>query len=622
MTDPVQPRSRRRNGAPCSGGRSTHLLRVCLALGGALLALGCHGLARVDRKIEREVAARAGELSGDAAAPRYRAAGVGGTDAPGQADKDPRSINPGPRDIRYTGADASRDVLARLDRYAATPENARQMDLSAAFHQAQQSAREYLTAEEEYILAVIRLLIERHLWGPRFFDELTVAYDAPSDDGDYNTALSVINELRVTQRLPYGGAVEARLITEAVQQLTNVVGDQYTQASQLVLSAEIPFLRNAGLIAQEDLIQAEREVVYAARSFEDFRRGFLVDIARDFFSLLALKAVIKNQEERLRSVTSFRERTEALVQAGREPPFEARNVEQNVLVSRNDLANSREAYILALDRFKVRLGLPVDHPILLDESTLDLADPDITTGEAAEIALRLRLDLQNSADRVDDARRGVSNARNQLLPDLNAALRAAFNTDPGDSSAGLSFDLDQTDYLASVTFGLPLDREIERLNVRAAIINLQQQARTLDQARDDVVLEARRAVREIDRSRFSLTLQEQAVTINELRLEEIQIKSDEVDAQTRLDAENELLNARNTRDRAIRDLRIAILEYLRTTGQLRVARDGQFQPLRGMRVAPGATGASGAPPSDETPGPVSAPGVNPPPPVEPGPPSE
>ncbi len=574
-------------------------MRWCAALASVLLFVGCRGLARVDRKIEREVAARAAELGGGATAPRYRAGEAGPTDAPGEYSKDPRSINPGPQDIRYAGAEPTRDVLDRLDRYAATPANARRMNLSDAFHQAQQTAREYLTAEEEYVLAVIRLLIERHLWGPRFFDDLTVAYSAPSDDGDYNTALNVINELRLTQRLPYGGAFEARLITEAVQQLTNIVGEQYTQASRLVLSAEIPLLRNAGLIAQEDLIQAEREVVYSARTFEDFRRSFLVDIARDFFSLLALKAVIRNQEERLRSVTSFRERTEALVAAGREPPFQARNVAQNVLSSQNDLANSHEAYILALDRFKVRLGLPVDQPVELEESTLDLADPDITTGEAAEIALRLRLDLQNSADRVDDARRGVANARNQLLPDLNAALTAAFNTNPDDSRAGLSFDLDQTDYLASVTFGLPLDREIERLNLRAAIIGLQQQARRLDQSRDEVVLEARRAVREVDRSRFSLTLQEQAVQINELRLEEIRIKSDEIDAQTRLDAENELLTSRNDRDRAVRDLRIAILEYLRTTGQLRVARDGQFQPLRGMRVTTGAGDTPAAPPTSE-----------------------
>jgi len=48
---------------------------------------------------------------------------------------------------------------------------ARPIDLEEAFRISQRTGREFLTVEEDYIFAAIRLLIERHLWGPRLFND-------------------------------------------------------------------------------------------------------------------------------------------------------------------------------------------------------------------------------------------------------------------------------------------------------------------------------------------------------------------------------------------------------------------------------------------------------------------
>lgn len=558
---------------------------------------------RVDRDIEKLVEARSARL-GDGAPPARVRPPEARVDPDARAyEKRPATHNPDSSQLLYEEADTSPEaVLRRLEQYAQSPPDAKVLSLTDVLAIAQSSSREYITAEEEYILAAIRLLMERHLWGPRLFNDTTVGVDA-FGNGRYQTALNVINQLRATQRLPYGGELEARLVTAWSYQLTEIAGDRYTQSTSLVLGANIPFLRNAGLVAQEDLIQAERELIYAARSFENFRRALFVDIARDYFGLLAQQAIIANQAERLRSINLFLERTRALVEAGRERPFQAKNVEQNVLVSRNQLISQREQYILALDRFKIRLGLPVSMPVVLEPVSIDIDDPLVTVEHAAALALEYRLDYQNEVDRVEDARRGVAVARNRLLPDLNAELSAAFQTDDDDQVGGLAFDLNDTDWRAAVTFGLPLDREIERLQLRTAMIRVERAERELAERRDMIILNARQAVREIDRARFSLQLQEQAVQINELRLEEILIKEDEIDAQTRLDAENELLQARNARDQALRDLRTSILEFLQVTGQLRVTPDGQLDPLIGMEVrivdttpsAPGTPGTPGTP---------------------------
>lgn len=563
----------------------------------AFALIACQSLSDLDRKVERALAEASTELDGGTIPPATR------RDPPPspeytrpQIATNPPSTNPPPEAIRF---DASPEMsieerLDRLESYFAGAEEGEEFTLADALRAAQKTGREYLDAEEDYILASIRLLIERHLWGPRFFNDTTLAIDANPAlaGGNYTSALSVINDLRATQRLPYGGEVEARAIVRATEQLREVVGTSYTQSAEIVLAGNIPLLRGAGLVAREDLIQAERDLVYAARSFEDFRRTFLVQIARDYFDLYRQQEGIRNQRSRLDSVTLGYEQTAAQVDAGRRPAFEARNFEQNVLNSQNSLVNAQESYVLAIDRFKIRLGIPTPTRITLTPVDLSLPEPATTPEQAVAVALQNRLDLQNTRDRVEDSKRSVANARNGLLPDLNLAGSVNFNTPQDEDVGALDFRLNQTDYRASATLSLPLDREIERLNLRSAIIALNRQVRGLSRTEDEIILQVRQAVREIDRSRFSLELQEQTVAINELRLEELILKQDSTTVRERLDAENELLQSRDNRDSAIRDLRVAILGYLLATGQLRVAPDGRLQPLAGMA----ATGSGAAEP--------------------------
>lgn len=567
---------------------------------------GCANFDSIDRRIDRLVKARSDALGGGAVAPNARkltdaeAGPASSADRKARTSTTPSSDNPSADELRYAPGNTDPEaVLARLESYAGTPESAQPLDLEGAFRTAQRSGREYRSAEEEYLLAAIRLLIEQHQWGPRLFDDIRANVSGLGDNADYDSALNVINELRATQRLPYGGEVEARLITQATQQLTGVVGEQYEQSTALDLRANVPLLRGAGDVAREDLIQAERDLIYASRGFEDFRRSHMVDIARDYFALVAQASSIANQEKRLQSVIALQARTTALVEAGRESPFRARNVEQNVLTSRNSLIAARENYILSVDRFKVRLGMPVEAPIRIEPVGLELPDPDVTVVQAAETALRYRLDLQNRRDQVDDSRRRLENAKNDLLPDLNLTAGSTLNTDKDRRRGKFDFDFNDTDYNAGILLSLPLDRQIERLNVRSAMIDLQRSARETEELRDTIILNARRAVREIDRARNALLLLQKAVEINELRNEELELKADETDPQEKLDAENELLQSRNDFEDALRDLRIAILEYLLQTGQIRVGPDGVFKPLQGMVVRVVGPQGSGQSPSPD-----------------------
>lgn len=549
-----------------------------------------------------------------------------------QTLKDPATVNPGADELRFTPASEARDVESRLTQMwketgsyiepkvekplvdatvpsadvapQAVPEvgvtpggdqrveeatpagpppvGAMKIDIERTFQLAQRSAREHKNQEDVYLVSAISLLLERNQWTPRLTNQTNLSIAGAGDEGRYDNAVRLVNDLRVTQRLPYGGQAEAAWVWDATEQLRSSVTGQYRQASRFVADATIPLLRNAGLIAQESLIQSERNLIYAARDYERFRRSFLVDIANDYFQLVQLKNQIANQERSLRSLENLREATTALFEAGRVKEFDKNIAASNEQSARSSLLGLREQYALTLDRFKVRLGLAVDQPVEIMDLQFDVVEPEISLGEATSLALQYRLDLQNQRDRLDDSRRGVANARNQLLPNLDARAGVSIPTDDDTREGGAYFDPDQADYSAGIVLDLPLDRRDEALRLRQTQIQLEQSKRNYERARDDVVVSVRGALRSIELARAQLRLAEQRVEINKRRLEEQNLKKDVVKPQEIVDSNNELLNSENQRDQAQTDLRNAILNYLLASDQLRVGRDGTFERLPGM----------------------------------------
>lgn len=522
-------------------------------------------------------------------------------------EKHPSTANPRSDELSFIKAKEDRDVAERLQRlttqgasgvlipangaqgvgYVGEPGNtqavpARVVTLEESFRLSQRSGREFLSAQEEYLLSAISLLIERHQWGPRFFNDTSASVSASGDDGEFFPALNVVNTLRATRRLPYGGSVEASWVWNATEQLRERATGDYETSSAIVLSGNVPLLRGAGLVAQESLIQAERNLVYQARAFERFRRTYLVDIANDYFSLIQTKQSIANQERQLKSLEQFVKGTQARVDAGRLDSFQTSIADNQMKSAISSLASLRESYLLSLERFKVRLGIPLDEVIDVTEQELNIPEPDVAEAASAETALRLRLDLQNARDQLEDTRRGVVNAKDDLLPDLNVDGRVTIPTDPDNTHAGVNFSEGDVSYSLGATFSTPLDRRIERLNLRAAKIGLERATRDYDRQRDDIIVSARSAARNVELARFQLNIAEAQVESNRRRLRAQKLQEDLLEPQQIVDAENDLLNAENARDQSRTNLRNAVLNYLLQTDQLRVNRDGTLRSLPGM----------------------------------------
>lgn len=571
-------------------------LRVLRALRGALtpalmltFLTGCQsGFEKIDRRVEDLMAESSTDIGGNPAFPGPgswpTALGPRPSGEGKQAliNKQPSTVNPPADELAFRPMDESSEVLARLQAYNQTPADALQLDLPTSLAYATRQAREYQFAEEEYVLASLRLLIERHLWGPIFFDDVSATVLGTGDDGLFDTSLELVNELGVTQRLPYGGEVSARALALASQDLHHRVAGENVQSADIILAANVPLLRGAGTIAQETLIQLEREMIYSARIFEDFRRDFLFRICREFLDLVVQQQAVTNGERQVESLRQVAQRERSLYDAGRTPRFQAALAEQSTVAAVDDLVQRQETYRLAVDRFKVRIGMPVEQPVVIVPSSVELPVPDVSLDEAVQFAMMFRLDLQTQRDRVDDSRRILDNARNLLQPDLNLTGAVTLPTDPDKQRAGVDFEPGFADFEVGLTLGLPIDRYAEEVRVRQSQIQLERTIRDFGQLRDDVAVGVRGDVRDIDRAKYSLEIQERNIGIGEQRMASINAAPDRATARDASEAANDLAQARDARDSARRDLQVAILRYLLDSGQLRVTPQGMIIPLRGM----------------------------------------
>lgn len=554
---------------------------------------GCQpAFQRIDREVESLMALMNRDMGGDSKTPLFKAWDL---DA---SEKQPRPVsnpiaeklptfNPSAEDLEFLPSAASdtEQVIARLEGYNVEYEDAIQLDLEAALAYAMQHSRDFRFAEEEFVLAALRLLIERHQWGPRFFNDFSATVQGDATKGLFDTSLRLVNEFRVTQRLPYGGTVSARALARATEDLHQFTTEENTQSADIILQADIPLLRGAGTVARESRIQTERNMIYESRDFERFRREYLVRIASQFLNLVVQQKSLANSERSVTSLELLEARELALHDGGRITRFAAALSENATVRQRDDLNRSRETYRLSVDRFKVQIGMPVDQPMVIVDSSFGLPTPDIGLNEAVQIAMSNRLDLQTRRDQLADAYRAVQNARNDLLPDLNFDASATLPTDPDQDQAGLDFDPDELSFQAGVTFGLPLDREIERLNVRQAQIRLERARRSYEEFRDNVAIDVRAAVRGIDAALFSLQIQERGIEIAQQRKASIDAAPDRANSRDNADAIDDLLQSQDQRDRARRNLEVSILEYLRDTGQLRINPEGSILPLKGMKFS-------------------------------------
>jgi len=455
------------------------------------------------------------------------------------------------------------------------------LTMADALRVAVRASRNYQAQKETVYLTALALTFERYLFRPHPFATGTVDFANEFADGRQRS-WDPTADVGVTQALADGAVVAGSLGIAALKYLNRELGD--TVDSALDFSLTQPLWRGAGRkIVQENLLQAERNVVYAVRTFARFEQTFAVSIASAYLRVLQQRDVVMNNWENYLSLKRGRERAEWLAKAERMAEFQVDQARQDELAAYNRWIVERENYTNDLDAFKITLGIPVTAEVALEPRELarlgaaGLQQREFDLEDATAKALGTRLDLANTREGLEDANRRILIAEDGLKGDVDLVASMGY-VSRGDQPQSARIALSRGDYSVGFDIDLPVDRLSERNALRETQITRQVAARALDLARDNVVLDVRRAGRRLEQARESYEIQQRSVALAERRVDSTQMLLQAGRATQRdvLEAQRALLTARNALTGALVNHTIAGLEFEQDVGTLVVDEEGQI----------------------------------------------
>jgi outer membrane protein TolC len=465
---------------------------------------------------------------------------------------------------------------ARTD-LAGPPDPPRTIDLSEALSLAFTASRDFKLQTESLYLQGLGYSLTRYNFGPIL--NSTISYLWNTAEGSPGSD-SIGGGFGVRQILPTGGTVslETSLRAGSVLERSPLgVIDAGDINSTAVVNFRQPLLRGAGReVAYESLTQGERNVVYSVRSFELFRQDFAIRVASAYYQLVSRKLQLANDEQNYKDAVFDRNKAEALKQVDRyaeEDVFLARRRE---ITAEDALLVSRTDYQLAVEDFRILIGLPRTVTIEIRDDEPPFEAVRVEPESAVEAARTNRLDLHTQRDQLEDAERQVRLARNSLLPDLE--LAAGFGVEGQGSSVGRALP-DRTNATAGITFEIPLDRQAEGNAYRSSLIALERTKRDLEQFEDELRRDILNSVRELQQIEKRIQLQTEQIEREKRAVAVTQVRYEAGEAQTRdvLDARQGLTSAQN----ALIDLKVqhfvGRIQLLRALGIFFVNENGMWK---------------------------------------------
>jgi len=246
------------------------------------------------------------------------------------------------------------------------------------------------------------------------------------------------------------------------------------------------------------------------------------------------------------------------------------------IAAEDALLVSRTTFQLALDDFRILLGLPPSTAIRIQDEAPTFHQVRLDPESAVEAAQLNRLDVHTQHDQLEDAERQVRIAANSLLADVD--LLAGFGYD-GNGTGHRGLSPDEANATFGLTVELPLNRQAERNSYRASLISLERARRSVEQQLDEVQRDVLNQLRELQQTEKRIELQTEQIERERRAVAITQVRYESGDAITRdvLDARQSLATAQNALIGLKVQHYIGRLRLLRNMGIFFVDENGMWQ---------------------------------------------
>lgn len=416
-----------------------------------------------------------------------------------------------------------------------------QIDLKSSLSIAMKQNRLFKSQRESLYLAGLGFTLTQFDYGPKF--AAAVNYLWGKSEGAATTS-SLGGTFGVTQLLPTNGTLAlASGLSRSYAQGQGSLADDWQSNVGFVLTQ--PLLRGGGYDQyRESLTQGERSLVYAVRSFELFREGFVITIAGDYFALVSRKKQLGNLEFQLQMAVQDEQKNIELRKIDRKRDQDVILAKRQRITVEQQVLNARTDYKRQVESFLVDLGLDPKTAVEIveDEPPFDKVafDPD----SVVKVALANRLDVQTRKDQLEDSERKFRLLRQDFLPDLNfTASSGLAGTGPSVSEASPN----KWSTTAGVSLNIPLQQINERNTYRSAEIALDQQKRDWDQFIDDTRNALESDLRSLKNFEDQIVLDEQSIDDEQKNVDrlEMMLTNGDVSSRDLLESRQQLVQSRN-----------------------------------------------------------------------------
>ncbi len=464
-----------------------------------------------------------------------------------------------------------------------------QLSLLEALQVGAYNSREYQSQKEKVFRAALALDLEREEFRTTFNGLLSGLWSSDKRSGARESGVVGSAAGGIQRSFESGAAFAASVGLDMVRLLT---GDRvFARGIVADTSISVPLLRGSDSeIVTEPLQQAERDVVYAIWEFERFRRRFAVQIASEYLLVLEQMNRVDTARDNYHRLRMSRRRARRLADAGRLPEIQVDQALQDELRARSNWVKAQQRSADAVDRFKLTLGLPTDARIRLKRDELERiggnihdtsADIGAMPDHLLATALQRRRDLLIAVARVEDSRRAIKVAEDNLRGDITLFASGSSGARRGVASAHLDdsdIDPDRGYYSALLSIDLPLERTAERNVLRNRLIDYRKRQRDRQQLEDEVKYQVRAEWRALREAYENMHIQNMALKVARRRVASttLLLQAGRIQMRDLLEAQDDLVQARNAVDEARVRYRIKTMELRRDLGTLTLDAQGKW----------------------------------------------
>lgn len=400
--------------------------------------------------------------------------------------------------------------------------------------------------------SALQTLMSYRTWQPAIRFSGSVSRDTSASTSQLNGATSLSNlrhqfSLGFTQQLTYGTtvSVDATLNRQSNNSIVNTFNPSYQSNVRYTLAQHL--LRDRGrYINNRQTIISQNSEKQTALQFETQVTNLLVQAQKAYWDLVFAAEDLKVKQRSLDIAQQTLAENKMKVEIGTLAPIEVKQTESEVANRRQQLIQTTGSVVTGEDSIKKMISSETDPSLFLVRlTTMDTPrNPTAinipSLAEAVSIAMENRLELRQAAIELENRDIDIDYTRNQRLPVLDATLtftqngtggtRTVRNSQFGGSvtdiipggvwnAFGQLFSYDYRGYSLGFSFNMPLTNKVAKADHERALNERRISESRLDTTRQQIALEVRNALTQIEQARASI---ETSRIARELAVEQVE----------------------------------------------------------------------------------------------------